>query len=101
MAKLTAKEYETKVLELAKRGLTSEKIGQELKKEKIYSKDNKKIGRILKENKLFKSPDMENLKTRVEKLEKHAKMHIQDQTYRRALNIKAAKLRKLGMISKI
>lgn len=97
--KITEKEFEAKVLELAGRGLTSEKIGLELKKENLYSKNHRKISRILKENSLFKSPDIENLKKKVGKLETHSKKHIQDRTYGRALSIKAAKLRKLEKIA--
>lgn len=95
MAKISEKEFESKVLELAKQGLTSEKIGLELKKEKLYAKGYKKIGRILKENSNFKSPDIENLRKRVEKLQAHGKKHSQDKTYSRALSIKSMKLRKL------
>ena len=51
--KITAAEYEKKVLELAEKGLTSEKIGQQLKLEGIHSKEqNKKIGSRI--NKVWK-----------------------------------------------
>ena len=37
--KLSEKEYEKKVLELAEKGLTSEKIGETLRKENIHPKE--------------------------------------------------------------
>ena len=47
------------VVDLAKTGLTSEKIGEKLKKQKIHSQEyDKKISKILKENNLFVSPDL-------------------------------------------
>ena len=49
--KLSDKDFEKKVIELAKKGLTSEKIGETLRKENIHPKEyKKKISKILKEN---------------------------------------------------
>ena len=101
MAKLTAKEFETKVIDLAKKGLTTEKIGLELKKEKIYAKDYIKLSKILKANKLFTSSDIASLTKRVEKLQKHALKHKQDKCHKRAIAIKGSKLRKLTKVTKI
>ncbi len=99
MAKLTEPEYEKKVAELGKKGITSEKIGLELKKEKIFSKDYKKsIGKILKQANIPNTPDINNIKNRVEILKKHAEKHKQDKTFKRALSITSAKLRKLEKI---
>ncbi len=47
--KLSQEGFEKKVLELASKGLTSEKIGEELRKQGIHPKEyNKKISKILK-----------------------------------------------------
>ena len=46
--KLSQKDYEKKVLELAKKPLTSEKIGEELRKQGIHPKEyHRKISKIL------------------------------------------------------
>jgi ribosomal protein S15P/S13E len=95
MAKLTESEYEKKILELASKGMTSERIGLELKKEKVYSKDFKRrIGEVLQENNIRNEPDLDHLKAAVQTLEKHAKVHKQDMTFKRSLSMKSAMLRK-------
>jgi len=77
--KLSAAEYEKKVVELAKTGLTSEKIGEALRKEGIHpSEYEKKISKILKEKDLYVSPDLKNVSTKLENLEKHYKDNKQD-----------------------
>ncbi len=101
-AKLTEKEIEEKVLELAKSGLTNEKIGLELKKQSIKPSDyKKKISQILKESNIQMSPDIENIKKSLDKLKKHSLIHKQDKTSGRSLAIKTSKIRKLqkSMIS--
>mgnify|MGYP001567996999 CR=1 FL=1 len=53
------------VLDLAKKGLTAEKIGEELKKQKIHSQEyGKKISNILKENNLYIIPDLKNVENK-------------------------------------
>ena len=65
--KLTLKEFEKKVKELAETGLTGEKIGEKLKKQGIHSKDfNKKISKILGEK--FISPDLKNIEKKLIKI---------------------------------
>ena len=57
--KLTQKEFEEKVREFGKEGLTSEKIGQKLRDEGIHPKEyTGKISKILGE--LYKNPDLKN-----------------------------------------
>lgn len=97
--KINTEEYEKIVLELAKKGMTSEQIGLILKKDyKIPPRNFGKIGRILKKHNIPNSPDIENLKKSVQKLQKHASSHKKDKTFKRALLIKSAKLRKLQNI---
>ena len=85
--KITQKEFEKMVLDLAKKELTSEKIGEELRKQKIHSKEySKKISKILKENKVYISPDLKNVEEKFKKIEKHFEKNKQD---KRALNEKS------------
>jgi ribosomal protein S15P/S13E len=77
--KLTQKEYEKKVLELSKKGLTSEKIGEELRKQGIHTKDyEKKVSKILKENDSYEEPELKNIQNKLEKIEAHVKKNKQD-----------------------
>jgi len=90
--KLTEKEIEKIVLDMAKKGMTSEKIGLELKSK---HNTNTKIGKILKKNKVFLDPDINNLEKKVEKLKKHIEENKHDYRTKRAFSIKNAKLKKL------
>lgn len=84
--KITQKEFEKLVLDLSKTGLTAEKIGEELKKQKIHSKEyDKKISKILKENDLYVIPDLKNVEKKFNRIEKHLEKNKQD---KRALNEK-------------
>jgi len=103
--KITQADFEKKVIELAKKGLTSEKIGEELRKQNIHSKEfNKKISKILKEKNIYQNPDLKNVETKLERVKKHYENHKQD---KRAMREKVrifAQLRKLkkyfGLIKK-
>jgi ribosomal protein S15P/S13E len=77
--KLSNEEYEKRVIELAKEGLTSEKIGELLRKEGTHTKDyNKKISKILKEKELYSNPDLKNIEKKLESLDKHFQNNKQD-----------------------
>jgi len=94
--KKTNKEIEKKVVELAKKGLTAEKIGLELKKEEIYPKEQGlKINQILKDNNLWEDPDLKNISTKVENLKEHINQNSQDKTAKHKILKKAAKLSNL------
>ncbi|MBU3913252.1 MAG: hypothetical protein KKE50_04110 [Nanoarchaeota archaeon] len=94
--KLSKEKYEELVLELANKGLTNEKIGLIIKKEhKIVPRSYVKISKILKKHNIQIDPDRASLEKAVKKLEKHALVHKQDQTFRRSLSVKSAKLRKI------
>jgi len=94
--KLSQAEYEEKVIELAKSGLTSEKIGEKLKREGIHSGDHeKKISKILKDKDLYVNSDLKNVQAKLENLDKHFQSNKQD---KRALKDKErihGKFRKL------
>ncbi|GAG95687.1 unnamed protein product, partial [marine sediment metagenome] len=63
--KSSKKEYEEKVLELANKGLTSEKIGEELRQQGIHPKEyGKKISKILGDK--YINPDIKNIETKLD-----------------------------------
>lgn len=77
--KLSQAEYEEKVVELAKSGLTSEKIGEKLRKEGIHPKEHgKKISKILKDKNLYANPDIKNIESSLANLDKHFQSNKQD-----------------------
>ncbi len=101
--KLTQKEYEQKILALAKEGLTAEKIGEKLKREDIHPKEfSSKISKIL--GKDFVSPDLKNIEKKLEKVKTHYIDNKQDKRAKREKDRIFAQLRKvkkyMGLIPK-
>ncbi|MEA3413985.1 MAG: hypothetical protein U9Q99_00460 [Nanoarchaeota archaeon] len=101
--KPTQKEYEKKVLDLAKEGLTSEKIGQKLKEQGIHPKEyNIKISKILGTQ--YINPDLKNVEDKLEKIKSHYKKNKQDKRAKREKERVFSQLRKLkiyfGLIQK-
>jgi ribosomal protein S15P/S13E len=77
--KPTLEEYEKKVIELAKNGLTSEKIGEQLRRENIHPQEyKKKISKILKEKEIYTNSDLKNIQKKLEGLDKHFQGNKQD-----------------------
>ena len=100
--KITQAEFEKKVLELAEKGLTSEKIGEGLRQQQIHSKEyNKKISKILKEKGKYINPDLKNTETRLEKIKQHAEKNKQDKRAKREKDRVFAQVRKLKQYFKI
>ncbi len=98
--KLTKEEYEKKVIELADKGLTSEKIGEELKKHGIYSMEyNKKISKIL--GKKYINPDLKNTEEKLRKIEKHMEKNKQDKKAKRERSRVFSQIRKIKKYNKI
>ena len=65
--KISQKEFEKKVLELSSKDLTSEKIGEELRKLGIHPKDYEgKISKILGDK--YINPDLKNVKEKLERV---------------------------------
>ena len=97
--KYTEQEVKDIILNIIKKQpeLTAEKIGLILRdtygipKTKIYGF---KIGDVLKSSGLYKIPELENLKKKVEMLESHIKKNKQDQKTKRATINTKAKLKK-------
>lgn len=92
--KPTQKEYEKKVLDLAKEGLTSEKIGQNLRNDGIHPSDySKKISKILGEN--YINPDLKNVEEKLERIKAHYEKNKQDKRAKREKDRIFSQLRKL------
>ena len=92
--KLTLEEYEKKVLSLASKELTSEKIGEELKREGIHSKEyEKKISKIPKDK--YVNPDLKNVEKKLVKIEEHLKKNHQDKKAKRERSRVFSQVRKI------
>jgi len=98
--KITQSEFEKKVLELAKKGFTSEKIGEKLRQQNIHPKEyDKKISKIL--GKEYINPDLKNVTEKLEKIKKHYTKNKQDKRAKREKDRIFAQLRKLKKYFKI
>ncbi len=92
--RISKEDFEKKVLELAEKGLTSEKIGETLRREGIHSKEfEKKISKILGSK--YSNPDEKNIQEKLEKLEKHFAKNKKDRRAMRDRERISAKLRRL------
>ena len=99
---LSESEFEKKVMELADKGLTCEKIGEKLRQEGIHPKEHhKKISKILKEKGKYVNPDLKNIEEKLGKLEKHREKHKQDKKAIRDKDRIFAKLNKLKKYFKV
>jgi ribosomal protein S15P/S13E len=96
-AKISESEYEKKVIALAEKGLTSEKIGEELKKQNIHSKEySKKISVILKAKNLYVSPDSKNVQEKLNRITAHTQKNVQDKKAKREKDRVFSQLRKIN-----
>lgn len=94
--KITQVEFEKKVIELADKGLTSEKIGEELRKQNIHPKEySKKISKILKEKDKYINSDLKNIEEKLERLNKQVENNHQDKRAMREKDRVFSQLRKL------
>lgn len=94
--KLSQKEYEKKVLELEKKGSTSEKIGETLRQQGIHPKEyEKKISKILKDVGKYVNPDLKNVEKKLEKVKAHYLKNKKDRGAMRDKDRIFAQLRKL------
>ncbi len=98
--RISQKEFEEKVLEFAAKGLTSEKIGEELRKQSIHPKEfEKKISQILGEK--YINPDLKNVGAKLERVKKHYEKNKQDKRAMREKDRIFAQLKKLKKYHKI
>jgi len=87
-------EFEKKVIELSEKGLTSEKIGEELRQQGVHPKEyDKKISKILKDK--YVNPDLKNVGEKLEKVKTHYEKNKQDKRAMREKDRIFAQLRKL------
>ena len=95
--KYTDEEVKAIILKLAKKGLTSEKIGLALRDQygipnvKLYDL---KIKQILEKQGVYEEATNKNLKAKLDKVIGHYKKNKQDKTAERSLIITKAKLKK-------
>ena len=98
--KPTQKEYEKMILELAKEGLTSEKIGQKLRDKGIHPSEYKnKISEILGDE--YVNPDLKNVEIKLERVKAHYEKNKQDKRAKREKDRVFAQLRKLKKYFKL
>ncbi len=99
--KLSAKEIEAKVVELANKGIPLSKIGHALKKEFGVARTKSEVGKIhkiLEKNKIKHFPEeIENLIKRATQLRKHFTKNHKDMTAKRGLQMTEARIRKLAI----
>jgi|TARA_Y100000310_G_scaffold65418_1_gene60926 ribosomal protein S15P/S13E len=100
--KISQPDFEKKVIELSKKGLTSEKIGENLRKQNIHPKEySKKISKILKENNSYVNPDLTNVEKKLGMIKTHFEKNKQDKRAKRDVVRVSAKIRKLKKYFKI
>jgi len=98
--RLSQKEYEKKIIELSNKGLTSEKIGEELRSQGIHPKEyEKKISKILEDK--YINPDLKNVEKKLERVKKHYEKNKQDKRAMREKDRIFAQLRKLKKYFKV
>lgn len=98
--KVSQLEFEKKILELAGKGLTSEKIGEKLRKQGIHPKEyDKKISKILKDK--YINPDLKNIEEKLKRVQKHYEKNKQDKRAMREKDRIFAQVRKLKKYFKV
>lgn len=96
--KISQEEFEKKILDLAGEGLTSEKIGEKLRKEGIHPKEfEKKISKILGAK--YINPDIKNIQKKLENIKKHFESNKKDKRAMRDKEKISARLRRLKKYS--
>lgn len=95
--KISEEEFEKKVIELAKKGLTSEKIGESLRKEGIHSKEHKKISKILKEKNIYENPDFKNMEKKLSVIRTHLEKNKGDKKAMREKDRIFSRLRRIRL----
>jgi len=99
--KLSEAEFEKKVISLAEKGMTSEKIGESLRKEGIHSRDYKKISQILKGKDKYVIPEIKNIEEKLEKIKKHFEKNKQDKKAMRERDRVYSQLRRIKKYFKV
>ena len=93
--KLSPEEIKRQIIELAEKGITAEKIGEQLRQQRIHPKEHDiKISKILKEKGIYLVPDIKNISGRLERIRTHHKKYKQDKRAKREIERIASQLRK-------
>ena len=101
-SKLSKAEYEKKVIELANKKFTAEKIGEQLRKQGIHSKEyDIKISKILQDKNLYINPDLKNVEDKLKRIIEHLETNKQDKRAKRERVRVYAELRRLKKYFKI
>ena len=96
--KLSPKDIEKKVIELAKQGNSPEKIGLILRdqhgvpKLKLF---NLKVKKILEKENLWQNPEEKNITNKIDKLKKHFEKNKHDYYAKRSIVKNVSKIRKI------
>jgi len=99
--KISQAEYEAKVMELAEKGSTSEKIGELLRRQGIHpSEYNKKISQIIREKGKYSNPDLKNVDANLKKVAAHFDKNKQDKRAKREITRLQSHLRRLRIYHK-
>ena len=89
-------EYEKKVIGLANKNLTAEKIGEQLRQQGIHPKEyDIKISKILQEKNLYINHDLKNVEDKLKRISEHSEKNKQDKRAKRERVRVYAELRKL------
>lgn len=75
---LSKSEYESRLVEMAKKGITAEKIGEALRREGIHPKEHGKISRILRAAGHYTVPDVKNAEDKLARLTAQMQKNAQD-----------------------
>jgi|TARA_Y100000034_G_scaffold17454_1_gene19097 ribosomal protein S15P/S13E len=98
--KISQLEFEKKIIELGEKGFTSEKIGEELRQQKIHPKEyNKKISKILGDK--YVNHNLKNVKEKLERIKKHYEKNKQDKRAKREKDRVFSQLKKLKKYFKV
>ncbi len=96
--KLSQEEYELKIVELAKKGLTSEKIGEELRRQGIHPKEHKKkITKIMQENKIESNTDLKNAEDKLKRIKDHFEKNKGDKRSMREKDRIFSRIRRINL----
>jgi len=99
--KVSDAEFEKLVVDFAEKRMTSEKIGEALRKQGIHPKEHgKKISKILKQKSKYENPDLKNVEKKLSGILKHMEKNRQDKRAMRDKDRIFSHLRKLKMYFK-
>ena len=102
---LTEAQFKKKISELASQDLTSEKIGESLRRQGIHPAEHLKQGQsissILKENNSYIDPDLKNVNEKFERVKVHFGTHKQDQRAKREVARLQSQVRNIKLYKKL